>query len=422
MKSNNTLPQTTSPILIKDQNNFSNHGIILISDQAQQDIFTKSGPLADRNEFQTHYWFLNFRHVAADNSILDIAIPTVYFNYKQSVSGAHIDFEIKDVADLSSKIIPIHNMKVNELLAGNIKTKLENYFAVSFQTISVDVGSIHRHPGSSKHQAFSGTDLSKAPTDHGVVYPFGSASDNKPNFAGIMAIDSGTCNVAHYEYRTANGTLGTDITYAKGRCCAIVYKDKPTREISLVEQMFSTPVNNYVKECHSLLSESDHTLLAEMLLEINFKPFTDSVRSENVSAKIYNNTQQFAWNPFKSYAKQPIKTTYKQPALPGLEPELPKYYEKEELIKMNIQSLMLHLKELDLYYYEAPISDEDYSDFTEAELVDQILEMYVLIIEEEENGVSELQTMMEELESYGVAKTTLLTASEEQIRSWHANC
>lgn len=420
MKSNNTLPQTTLPTLIKDQNKPSNHGIILISEQAQQDIFTKSGPLAERNEFQTHYWFLNFRHVAADNSILDIAIPTVYFNYKQTVSGAHIDFEMKDVADLSAKLIPIHNMKVNELLAGNIKTKLESYFNVAFSTISVDVGSIHRHPGSSKHQSFSGTDLAKAPTDHGVVYPFGSATDNKPNFAGIMAIDSGTCNVAHYEYRTANGTLGTDITYSKGRCCAIVYKDRTARQTSIIEQMFATPSNNYVKESSSLLSESDHTLLADMLLEINFKPFTDTVRPENLTGHVYTNA--FAWNPFKSYAKQPIKTTYKQPALPGLEPELPKCFDKEELDKMTLPALTQHLKELDLYYYEGPISAEDYADFTEAELVDQILEMYVLIVEEEADSKSELENMLADLESYGVAKTTLLTASEEQIRKWHANC
>lgn len=418
MKSNNTLQQTTLPIQIKDQSSLSNHGIILISDQAMQDIYTKSGTLAERNEFQTHYWFLNFRHIASDNSILDIAIPTVYFNYKQSVSGAHIDFEMKDVAELSAKLLPVHNMKVNELLAGNIKTELENYFNVSFQAMSVDVGSIHRHPGSSRHQSFSGTDLAKSPTDHGVVYPLGSASDNKPNFAGIMAIDSGVCNVAHYEYRTANGTLGTDIEYSKGRCCAIIYRDKVTKPLSIVEQMFSTPENNYIKENSSLVSTLDHTLLAEMLLKIGFKPFTDTVRPENLTAKV---STAFAYNPFKSYAKQPIKATYKQPCLPGLEPQLPKCFDKEELVKMDLQTLTNHLRELDTFYYEGPVSAEDYEDFTEAELVEQILEMYVLIIEDNDPQL-EIKSMLEDLESYGVAKSVLLTASEEQIRTWHANC
>lgn len=418
MKSKNTLQQTTLPIQIKDQSSPSNHGIILISDQAMQDIYTKSGALAERNEFQTHYWFLNFRHIASDNSILDIAIPTVYFNYKQTVSGAHIDFEMKDVAELSAKLLPVHNMKVNELLAGNIKTELENYFNVSFQAMSVDVGSIHRHPGSSRHQSFSGTDLAKSPTDHGVVYPLGSASNNKPNFAGIMAIDSGVCNVAHYEYRTANGTLGTDIEYSKGRCCAIIYKDKVTNPLSIVEQMFSTPVNNYIKENSSLVSTLDHTLLAEMLLKIGFKPFTDTVRPENLTAMP---SIAFAYNPFKSYAKQPIKATYKQPCLPGLEPQLPKCFDKEELVKMDLQTLTNHLRELDTFYYEGPVSAEDYEDFTEAELVEQIQEMYVLIIEDNDPQL-EIKSMMEDLESYGVSKSVLLTASEEQIRTWHANC
>lgn len=418
MKSNNTLQQTPLPIQIKDQSSPSNHGIILISDQAMQDIYTKSGALAERNEFQTHYWFLNFRHIASDNSILDIAIPTVYFNYKQTVSGAHIDFEMKDVAELSAKLLPVHNMKVNELLAGNIKTELENYFNVSFQAMSVDVGSIHRHPGSSRHQSFSGTDLAKSPTDHGVVYPLGSASDNKPNFAGIMAIDSGVCNVAHYEYRTANGTLGTDIEYSKGRCCAIIYRDKVTNPLSIVEQMFSTPVNNYIKENSSLVSDLDHTLLAEMLLKIGFKPFTDTVRPENLTAIP---SIAFAYNPFKSYAKQPIKATYKQPCLPGLEPQLPKCFDKEELVKMDLQTLTNHLRELDTFYYEGPVSAEDYEDFTKDELVEQIQEMYVLIIEDNDPQL-EIKSMMEDLESYGVSKSVLLTASEEQIRTWHANC
>lgn len=412
---------TTLPILIRDSTNLSDHGIILISEQAQQDMFTKSGPLAERNEFQTHYWFLNFRHVASDASILDIAIPTVYFNYKQTVSGAHIDFEMKDVADLSAKLLPIHNMKVNELLAGNIKSKLEDYFKVTFDTLSVDVGSIHRHPGSSKHQSFSGTDLAKASTDHGVVYPFGSASDDKPNFAGIMAIDSGVCNVAHYEYRTANGTLGTDITYSKGRCCAIVYKDRVARQLSKVEQMLTKPTNNYVKENNSLLSELEHTLLADMLLEIGFKPFTDTVRPENLTEHVYTQTK-YAYNPFKSYAKQPIKTTYKQPALPGLEPELPRYFEQSVLATMSLQDLTKHLKELDTFYYEGPISEDDYEDFTERELIEQIMEMYVLIVEEQDEPKDDLQSMLSDLELYGVAKSVLLTATEEQIRSWHANC
>ena len=419
MTSKTTLQQTTLPIQIKDKNSPSNHGIILISDQAMQDIYTKSGTLAERNEFQTHYWFLNFRHIASDNSILDIAIPTVYFNYKQSVSGAHIDFEMKDVADLSAKLLPVHNMKVNELFAGNIQTKLESSLGIPFHTISVDVGSIHRHPGSSKHQSFSSTDLAKTPTDHGVVYPFGTASDNKPNFAGIMAIDSGVCNVAHYEYRTASGTLGTDIEYSKGRCCAIIYKDKSTNPLSVVEQMFSAPTNNYIKENSSLLSTLDHTLLAEMLLEIGFKPFTDTVRPENLTTAIASTA--FAYSPFKSYANQPIKTTYKQPCLPGLEPQLPKCYHKEELDKMNLQTLTNHLRELDTFYYEGPISAEDYEDFTEPELVGQIMEMYVLIVEDS-CPQSEIESMMEDLESYGVSKSTLLTATEEQIRTWHANC
>ena len=155
-----------------------------------------------------------------------------------------------------------------------------------------------------------------------------------------------------------------------------------------------------------------------MLLDINFKPFTDTVRPENLTAHVSTNV--FGYNPFKSYAKQPIKTTYNQPCLPGLEPELPKCFDKEELAKMDLPTLTNHLRELDTYYYEGPVSTEDYEDFTEIELVEQILEMYILIVEE--TSSSDLEHMLADLESYGVARSTLLTATEEQIRTWHANC
>ena len=88
---------------------------------------------------------------------------------------------------------------------------------------------------------------------------------------------------------------------------------------------------------------------------------------------------------------------------------------------MDLKALTDHLRELDTFYYEGPVSSEDYVDLTETELVEQIMEMYVLIVEDTDPQL-ELKSMMEDLESYGVSKSTLLTATEDQIRTWHANC
>lgn len=410
------IPQVPVKTSIKDLKSTSNHGIILISTQTMQDIYTKSGPLAKSNEFQTHYWFLNLRHKASDGSILDIAIPTVYYNYKQQVSGARIDFEMKDVSDISAKVIPIHNMKVNELLKTSLISDITKYFGVEFTVMSVDVGSIHRHPGSSKSQAFSGTDLCTTAADHGVVYPFGTAYDDKPNFAGIMAIDAGTCNVAHYEYRTANGELGKNITYTKGRCSAIIVNDSAST-LSIVEKLFQT--SNYsIKENNSLLSQKDDEALANIFLNSGFRPFTDSVVPENVTAAV----SSYSW---ENWGKLGLSKSLK-PAVAKPKIDKPIGLDLKLVETMNEDVLLTHLKELDLYYYSR-IDEADYVDLTKEEIISAIREMYVAISEEEEfiSAITDksptLEEMRKDLIDFGVAPSVLVTATEEQIRTWHGN-
>ena len=410
-------PQVELPFTaqIKETKSSKNQGIILISQQAMQEIYEKSGPLANSCEFQTHYWFLNLRYRAEDNSILDIAIPTVYFNYTQKVSGARIDFEMKDVGEISAKVLPIHNMKVGEILKSDFIKYIELYFGVTFEKLSVDVGSIHKHPGSSKHQSFSGTDLCTTPADHGVVYPFGTCDNDKPNFAGIMALDSKVCNVAHYEYRTANGTLGTDISYTKGRCLAIMVNDKADTR-SAVEKLFKAePEEEFkIKENYSIVDDDSITYLAKVFKDLNFKPFTDTVSATNLveTKTVYQGT--FDWTNYKNKTKSTQKTKTGKPTA----------FDLNKLNTINTDILLAHLKELDLYYYDR-IEEAEYEGMTKQDIIDNIIEMYILITEEENEVLEsinyELDKMKEDLISYGVAPSVLVTASEEQIRKWHAN-
>lgn len=273
---------------IKDFYTTDNQGIILINGTTMQDIYKKSGPLANANEFQVHYWFLNFRFRAEDNSILDIAIPTCYFNYEQFVSGGHIDFELQDVKDLSAKLLPLHNMKTNQLIDMGIKERLEEIFNVTFEMMSMDFGSIHKHPGGSRSQSFSGTDYCKTASEPGVVFPLASASDDTPNFAGIMALDSQECNVAHYEYRTVNGTLGTDIEYIEGRCAAFMVYPEKKDERSLIEKLlnFGSELSSKwkFKRCTEKLSvvPAMEAIGKWLYLEQSYVASTDAVIPDNV--------------------------------------------------------------------------------------------------------------------------------------------
>ena len=131
---------------LKDTKSKSNQGIILMNDEDIQAILSKSGEHAKTNEYQVHYWSLVLRHKAADDSILDICIPTVYFNYKQTVSMAHIHFDLSDVDDMSDAVLPIHNMKVKEILDSGIITKLEANFGITLEPLGVNISSLHCHP------------------------------------------------------------------------------------------------------------------------------------------------------------------------------------------------------------------------------------------------------------------------------------
>ena len=273
-------------------------GVILQKHSVIKDLYVLSGANAKNNEFQMHYWMLVFRHTFEDGGFFDIAVPTCYFNYEQFVTAAHVDFEMKDVSELSAKIEPIHNMITNQILATDFKASLETLFGVQFEALSVDVGTLHRHPGSSYSQRFSGTDLDANKTHHGIVFPLKSGVD-KPSFSGILAIDGGECNVAHYEYRVVNGSYDTnDMTYVKGRCLAITNNDTfvpPT--LSSIQKFFgvqpATP-SIKIKEDNNIIPAQTIAAL-DSLISMLPTPNTQLVRSENVKVKVHTYTASTYW-------------------------------------------------------------------------------------------------------------------------------
>lgn len=315
---------TSAPI--KDFYTTKNQGVILLSGTTMQEIYKKTGPLADANEFQVHYWFLNFRLRAPDNSILDIAIPTCYFNYEQFVTGAHIDFELRDVKEMSAKVLPIHNMKANELINMGIKGKLEKMFNAKFEMMAMDFGSIHKHPGSSRSQSFSGTDYCKTAAEPGVVFPLAEASQDVPNFAGIMALDSKVNNVAHYEYRTVNGTLGTDIEYVEGRCAALTTFPEKEDTRSVIERLLNIGKESSLlwklKRCtiDMPIIPAMETLAKSIYLDNSFAPSTDLVLEANVK-KTPVATYTYGFNSYykkEEYKEIPELGALQKMALPAL--------------------------------------------------------------------------------------------------------
>ena len=302
-----------------------------------------------------HYWMLVFRHQFEDEGFFDIAVPTCYFNYEQFVTSAHVDFEMKDVSDLSTKLTPLHNMISNQILATDFQARLEAIFGLSFEPLSVDVGTIHRHPGSSYSQRFSGTDLDANETHHGIVFPLRSGVD-KPSFSGILAIDSTECNVAHYEYRIVNGSYDAkDLSYVKGRCLAITENNTyvaPT--LTAVQRFFGQTITTPVlktKEDSSLIP-LDVIRQLEGLISILPDPNTQCVRPEHVKVKPYVSTiYGGGWNkPYEPTAPYKLKFGDYSYSLSILIANLEKHYDyhkiayvSEELRKSSLTEIEARL-------------------------------------------------------------------------------
>lgn len=390
---------------IKDITDLSSHGIIFKDHNAMQEIFEQSGPHAKSCEFQVHYHSLVFRHRAADKSLLDIAIPLVYFNYAQEVSGARIDFEMKDVSSISDKLLPVAQSKANEIISSSFPIDLASIFGVAFTPIIVPLNSIHRHPGSSARQSFSGTDLDTSATDHGVVYPLATAEDDMPNFAGIMALDYGVNNVAHYEYRTVNGTLGKDITYTEGRCLAISIQNSTQSDI---ERLLNHSPSIPTKECDSIISPAVVSQLESAYKAIEFSPMTLPVRPENVTKRAYT---------YSPYIRSKSTYNWSQPSLFPQEPI--KMYTRDELTKMSIETLKKILIEAEMYYYDTPAHETEFTPIdTTKTIIEDIMEIYLLIIDEQQTESTELDDIMDELISYGVAKTVLIGKDKATLEKW----
>ena len=384
------IKQTTPAIpRIRDEKNLTNHGILMLDSSTLQSIFTSSGPKAVNNEFQVHYWALVMRHTAVDGSLLDVCIPTTFFNYKQEVSGAAINFEMKDVKEMSDRAEAIHNHVLKSFNLDEISTDLKNVFGVDFEATATTYNSIHRHPGSSTRQSFSGTDLDTNPEEHGVVYPFKSPKDNAPNFAGIMAIDSGTCRLAHNEYRIANGELGKDIKYEEGRCVAIVVENDLA--LSEVNKIFFQPREYYIKEKNFTLTEELAVVMSNLYKEWGIKPNTILVRSEHLTQRTY--TYQPPYKKFSPSTQLPTQEgNHTQNMIKDMRISLQKKTYKE--LRKEYIAGFIHL------YGEGSFDQTEQlylESMTKQKLIDELLDIKIDILSEQEDECNAFLECSDEL-------------------------
>lgn len=83
-----------------------------------------------------------FRKVFKDNSIIDVTIPLVIYNYPQTVTSVTVDFIGKDMEKMSEATRELAEAKAKQLLV-----KLPDTFKTHFnEIILTPYMTLHRHP------------------------------------------------------------------------------------------------------------------------------------------------------------------------------------------------------------------------------------------------------------------------------------
>jgi len=253
-------------------------------------------------------------------------------------------------------------------------------------------------------QGFSGTDLCKDPLEPGVCYPLGADNNDKPNFAGIMVVKSKRCLVAHYEYRIANGDLGTDISYSKGSCVAIV--DKPPTTVSAVQQLLGeTPIDQTYYTTNGTDLAPIHETIAAEFYTLGFEPFTKAIDPSHLSTpapapSVFGKFSLFS-KPVTDYSKLTI-------------------YDAKKLNTLTTKDLYKQYLSVATAYYEGNKSFIfALTEFeTTGQLIEEILDIQESIAMEQADSIPAIKA---KLSAFGMAKSVLESTSHDQLRKWNAN-
>lgn len=127
---------------ITEVKNEKDVSVVLFKGKDIKDFKNKTGSLALHNEFQCHYTALVRIEEFSDGSKQYLVFPLIYYNYKQEVSSASIDFDMKDVSKIASDISEVSKKSFLELkqrLKKFDENKNISYKMTMFNTI-------HKHP------------------------------------------------------------------------------------------------------------------------------------------------------------------------------------------------------------------------------------------------------------------------------------
>ena len=119
--------------------------IVLYNHNDLQKFKEACSPIGDSNEYQCHYFAL-VRVEKNNNATLNLVVPLIYYNYKQKVSGATVDFNMNDVTEIAKQIEETARLQAKrvKLLLKRVEPILDNVTSVEYKLTFYN--NIHKHP------------------------------------------------------------------------------------------------------------------------------------------------------------------------------------------------------------------------------------------------------------------------------------
>lgn len=127
---------------IKEIDNEKDISISLFKGKDLKDFKDKSGELALQNEFQCHYTALVRIEEYEDGSKQYLVFPLIYYNYKQEVGSATINFDMKEVSKIAGDVFEVSKQAFRELKRRLSKFDIDKNISYKMTIFN----SIHKHP------------------------------------------------------------------------------------------------------------------------------------------------------------------------------------------------------------------------------------------------------------------------------------
>jgi len=266
--------------------------IVLFKQSFLNNLANQCVPVAGGAEFQVHYRALQIIITKERIGRIVYTIPTVFFNFNQTVTSGSVDYDLVEVDKISKELQPESMEVANQIAALFPKAFFEgNGFTVSFK--EDEVGSIHRHPGDF---SFSSIDLDNNPQHPGVIYRRGNASDLIQTDS-VMYI-TGSAGSQHVKLVTTqtrvvnvsllnNGEDGIKGSYNRAKTVALILKDTDTAET--IQQKISIDFNAFFNE-----NEVQEITTPGMdTVKEDFLPRYDKIKEDEIQEVLENTAKIF---------------------------------------------------------------------------------------------------------------------------------